>query len=172
MTSPQKRNWETIMFPALFNGYLSTRRAVSLKWLRGIMVLGMAFSVSACAYDGGYHAAHGGYYGGYQNGYQGGYQHGHHGGYYHGYQHGYQAPLYNHHGRYSRLNEAQRRRDAEIYRHHFESQRRFEKRLHEAHKHPRAHRGHPHVHKQRSRNAGARRHHQGQHSQRPQHRHR
>ncbi|WP_397474723.1 hypothetical protein [Pusillimonas sp.] len=159
------------MFPALFNGSCSSPRAGSLSWLRGIMVLSVVFSVSACAYDGVYYGAHGGSHSSYYGGQQGAYQHGYHGGYRHGYQHGYQAPRYNHYG-HSRLNQAQRRHEAEIYRRHFESQKRFEQRRHEARKHPNAQRGRPHIHKHRSPNAGSRHHQQRQHSERPQHRRR
>src|SRR5690554_3141680 len=138
------------MFPALFKSLFSSPQTKPLNWLRSLLMLSMAFGVSACAYDGVYLGTHGGshsgYYGGYQGGYPVGYQeeyqNGFQGHYYRGDQYHDQPPRYDHQGRSSRLDDAKRREHDEIYRRHFESQRRFEHRLHEARKHQNAQRRH------------------------------
>lgn len=137
---------ETAMSFTLFSRFASTDRAKYSRWVRSAMVLGLAVTVSACAYDSPHYRSYGG-----------------HSSYHHGYYS--PGPVYRHYSprpdwrAQARHRQAQQRRHAEIRRHHFESRKRVERqRFREAHRHRDAVRGKPRVHEHRHRDAGPRHH--------------
>lgn len=156
------------MFAAFFRSPSKPRHHNPARWLRGVAALSMAFSVSACAYDGTYYSTHSGS----DWGYSGSYHRDHNGRYYsthpHGFQHRYQPPRYDHYRHPSRRPDARRKHDVETYRFHFESKRHFERKLHETRKRSNAHRGHPHVQSERRAKASPMHRHHRQHSHRQQ----
>ncbi|MCC2595823.1 hypothetical protein LKR43_05665 [Pusillimonas sp. MFBS29] len=118
------------------------------RWLRGAIVLCLAFTVSACAYDSPYYRTSGGhsshYYGGHDRNY-------HRGSYYP------KRPDWRAQARHRQI---QRRHHAELRRHRAQSRahQAERRRFHETRKHRAAQRGHIRAHEQRRGSRDARSH--------------
>lgn len=111
----------------LFSKPTLSGRIKRSRWLRGAMVIGLAFTVSACAYDSPYYSSRSSY-SSYSGGHHGYYDRGH----YHRDRYS-KRPDWRAHARHRQI---QRRQHAEIQRHRMESRQRFERRRHhEARKH-------------------------------------
>ena len=117
---PQSRQ-DTNMPLTFFSKPTRLRHITWPRWIRSVVVVGLAFTVSACAYDSGHYRSHSGY-----TTYHGYYDNGH-------------SPrgYYSHrpdHRTYDRRYQPHSPHRAETRRHHYESRNRVERqRRHEAH---------------------------------------